>query len=127
MRPTQPTPETKQAESTNSKEALTLISLKLIDKEIVKGSTVLALVAREVNDDPPEHIPPTALPVLKKFADIFSEKLPNNLPPMRDIQHAIDLSPGSSLPNLPHYRMNSAEHAELKRQVDKLLNKGFIK
>ena len=45
---------------------------------------------------------------------------------MCDIQYAIDLISGS-LPSLPHYRMNPTEHAELKKQVDKLLNKGFIK
>ena len=61
---------------------------------------------------------------MKEFVDVFSEELPNSLPPKRDIQHAIDLAQGSSLPNLPHYRMNPTEHAELKRQVDELLNKG---
>ena len=74
-----------------------------------------------------EQISPAAIPLLKEFADVFPEKLPDSLPPMRDIQHAIDLVPGSSLPNFFHYRMNPTEHAELKRQVDELLNKGFIK
>ena len=99
-----------------------LISPKLIDKEIDKGSI---LIAREINDDPPEHISPAAIPILMEFAD--PEELPDSLPPMRDIQHAIDLVLRPSLPNLPHYRMNPIEHAELKREVDELLNKGFIK
>ena len=41
-----PTPETKETEASSSKKALTLISPNLIDKEITKGSTVVALIAR---------------------------------------------------------------------------------
>ena len=80
-----------------------------------KKSVIFALVATESTTKPPLDTPPEALSILAEFSLVFPEELPDHLPPLRDIQHAIDLVPGATLPNLPHYRLNPTEHAELKR------------
>ena len=87
----------------------------------------MILTAREVVKMPDSTFPPEVTSVIEEFSDIFPKNLPNRLPPMRDIQHDIYLVPESSLYNLPHYRMNPTEHVELKRQVNELVDKGFIR
>ncbi|XP_078447604.1 uncharacterized protein LOC144716355 [Wolffia australiana] len=49
-----------------------------------------------------ETPPPEIARLLEEYADVFPAELPSELPPLRHIQHAIDLVLGATLPNLPN-------------------------
>ena len=48
-------------------------------------------------------IPSMAVSLMQEFDDVFPEDIPNGLPPLRGIEHQIDLVPGASIPNRPAY------------------------
>ncbi|XP_028062877.1 uncharacterized protein LOC114266193 [Camellia sinensis] len=47
--------------------------------------------------------------LLEEYSDASPQELPPDLPPIQDIQHCIDLVPGSVLPNKLAYRMSPKE------------------
>jgi hypothetical protein len=65
--------------------------------------------------------------LLDNFSDIVVDELPNSFPPIRSINHHIDLIPGSSLPNKAMYKLTPQENEEVKNQVQELLDKGLVR
>ncbi|XP_071708698.1 uncharacterized protein [Rutidosis leptorrhynchoides] len=66
-------------------------------------------------------------PLLSEFTVVFPTELPTGLPPIRGIEHQIDLVPGSVLPNKAAYRCSPHEAKELEKQVNELVAKGYVR
>ena len=64
---------------------------------------------------------------MQEFEDVFPSELPPGLPPLRGIEHRIDLIPGAPLPNRAPYRTNPEKTKESQRQVKELLKKGYVR
>jgi hypothetical protein len=60
-----------------------------------------------------------------EFLDVFSEELPG-MPPDRDVEFTIEPQPGTAPISRPPYKMTPNELAELKVQLNELLDKGYI-
>ncbi|GAU44259.1 hypothetical protein TSUD_400050 [Trifolium subterraneum] len=66
------------------------------------------------------------IPVVSEFSDVFSEDI-SDLPPEREVEFSIDLVPGTSPISMAPYRMPASELNELKKQLEELLEKKFIR
>ena len=78
-------------------------------------------------DDIVSSVPPAITNLLQEYEDIFPAEIPPGLPPMRGIEHQIDLIPGATLPNRAAYRTNPEETKEIQRQVQDLLDRGYVR
>nr|KYP73333.1 Transposon Ty3-I Gag-Pol polyprotein [Cajanus cajan] len=74
-----------------------------------------------------EILPKGVKVLLKKFDDLFPPEGPMGLPPLRGIEHQIDLVPVASLPNRPAYRTNPQETKEIESHAQELLEKGWVR
>lgn len=106
-------------------EGTNLLSLARFSEELQELKVLYVLIGKDIGTELP--VPTKATALISEFYDVFPKELPEGLPPLRDIQHQIDLEPGATLPNRPHYRMSPKEQEELRRQVEELLIKGHVR
>jgi hypothetical protein len=66
------------------------------------------------------------IPIVCEYPDVFPDDLPG-IPPDRDIEFIIELQPGTAPISKKSYRIPPNELAELKIQLQDLLDKGFIR
>jgi hypothetical protein len=66
------------------------------------------------------------IPVACEFPDVFPEDLPG-MPPDRDVEFVIELQPGTTPISRRQYKMTPKELAELKVQLNELLDKGYTR
>ena len=64
--------------------------------------------------------------VVDEYANVFPDEIPD-LPPSRDVDFTIDLIPGAGPVSMAPYQMALAELTELKKQIEDLLEKNFIR
>jgi hypothetical protein len=65
------------------------------------------------------------IPVVCEYPDIFPDDLPG-MPPDRDVEFIIELQPDTAPISKRPYHMPPKELAELKKQLQELLDKGYV-
>jgi len=69
---------------------------------------------------------PELMGVLDDYKERF-EPLPDGVPVQNLVKHKIEITPGKTPPYRPPYRMSPLELEELKKQIEGLLDKGWIR
>jgi len=105
-------------------DGLEMISSNQAVKEIEAGANCFMIVAQTEKKSTEEQIP--MIPVVDEHADVFPDEIPE-LPPSRDVDFIIDLIPRAGLVSMAPYRMVPTELAKLKKQIEDLLEKRFIR
>jgi hypothetical protein len=108
-----------------------LLSTKSEVNELLASNSVsYALICKDALislHDLQQSLPPIVDDILQEYADIFPSEVPAGLPPLRGIEHQIDLIPGASLLNRAPYRTNPEETKEIHHQVQELLVMGYVR
>jgi len=104
--------------------ALQLISAQKAIKKVEAGAACFMIVTQGEKKSIVKQI--RNILVVDEYVDVFPDEIPD-LPPSRDVDLTIDLIPGAGPVSMAPYRMAPTELAELKKQIEDLLEKKFIR
>jgi hypothetical protein len=76
--------------------------------------------------DGKESNPIDTIRIVSEFPNVFPKELPG-MPPERKVEFAIELIPGTAPISKRAYRVSGPELVELKKQIDELLENGYIR
>jgi hypothetical protein len=102
--------------SPSGKEVVT----KLYLPELEEGA------CHHLSVDDKESNPIEAIRIVLEFPDVFPKELPS-MPLERKVEFAIELIQGTAPISKRAYRVSGPELVELKKQIDELLEKGYIR
>src|SRR4051812_22395231 len=100
-------------------KSLCMLANKIDIAELdVNNTQCYAIICKEIFfsfEDMPPSLAPAIANLLQEYEDVFPAELPPGLPPIRGIEHQIDLIPGATLPNHAPYKTNPEETKEIQR------------
>ncbi|XP_027090356.2 uncharacterized protein [Coffea arabica] len=96
----------------NTRKQNMIIKAKNVRKIVHSNKPLLLVICKHVLlnvDELNKALPSSVVALLQEFEDVFPDEIPDGLPPIRGIEHQIDLIPGAPLSNKPAYRMGPEE------------------
>ncbi|XP_074293333.1 uncharacterized protein LOC141620329 [Silene latifolia] len=105
------------------KPKIKLISTVTLKSCLRKGGQLILCHVRDTRGEVPGA---ASIPIMQDFQDVFPDDIPG-LPPQRDIDFGVDLKPGAVPISKAPYRMGPKELEELKKQLEELLDKGYVR
>ncbi|XP_073304131.1 uncharacterized protein [Primulina huaijiensis] len=100
------------------------ISCLKVNKMLVKGCQGFLASVTDVSKE--YNVDVNDIEIVREYSDVFADDVPG-LPPDREVEFVIDVVPGTAPISKAPYRMAPTEMKELKNQLQKLLDKGFIR
>ena len=108
------------AEEESKAEFLTTKQLKQLERDGILMFSLIASLSVE------NQAAIDRLSVVNEFPEVFPDEIPD-VPPKREVEFSIDLVPVMKPVSMAPYRMPASELAELKKQLEDLLDKKFVR